>query len=491
MTTQIIDLLILGGGINGVGIARDAAGRGLSVVLCERGDLACGTSSASSKLIHGGLRYLEYGEFRLVHEALAEREKLLAIAPHLIWPLQFQLPWDRHLRPRWLIRLGLFLYDHLNWRQRLARSNIFHPGRDSPLKARFHDVFRYSDCWVDDARLVIANALDAKERGAIIKTQTAVVQVERLKDHWKIQLRGADATLQTYHTKVLINATGPWVDATHQTLLPHETPSRIQKIQGSHLVVPQLYPGPQAYILQHTDQRIVFVLPFLQHYSLIGTTDVPLNSPPEDAHLATHEAEYLCTVVNHYFKRQIKPQDALWHYSGVRALVTEKAAAASALSRDYRLELDSTAAPLLSVLGGKITTYRQLALHALARLQPYLSCTPHSWTETQTLPGGDLQGLSWPDFVRDAQARYPFLPTTLLERLCRAYGSRMHRVLDTVHSLKDLGRCFGADLYAVEVDYLCQNEWARCSDDILWRRTKIGLQLSSAQIEELSQYLCK
>lgn len=481
-----LDVLILGGGINGTGMARDAAGRGLSVLLCEKNDLASGTSCASSKLIHGGLRYLEYGEFRLVREALAERETLLTIAPHLIQPLRFHLPWQKHLRPRWLIRLGLFLYDHLAKRQTLPASGAERYRQPNPLKVQ--EGFHYSDCWVDDARLVVLNALDAQERGAQIFTHSQCRILAREADAWQVAIDTPTHSL-TVRAKVLINATGPWVSETQHDLLPNAPTARVQKIQGSHMVVPKWYDHKDAYILQHTDQRIVFVLPFAEHYSLIGTTDTPFEGDPQTAHLSADESQYLCDIVNHYFHHQIKPEDIVWHYSGVRALWADPTKPARAMSRDYHVELNTEGAPLLTVYGGKITTYRQLALHALKQLQPYLNSKQGPWTDQQPLPGGDLQGLSWPAFVQAMTQRYAFLPASTVLRLCKAYGSRIDQVLKQATELSDLGQCFGGDLYEAEVNYVCQYEWVRQVEDLLWRRSKIGLQLSSIQIQRLQDYL--
>lgn len=488
-STHHVDLLILGGGINGTGIARDAAGRGLSVLLSERGDLASGTSQASSKLIHGGLRYLEQKEFRLVREALAEREKLLNIAPHLIKPLTFCLPWAKHLRPRWLIRLGLFLYDHLAKRQSLAGSHYGDLPTPNTLKPEFGKGFQYSDCWVDDARLVILNALDAQARGATILTHSHCTQITRQPDHWQATLQGPNGT-QTVIAKALINATGPWVEDTHRALLPKIPLPHIQKIQGSHLVFPKWYTGDHAYILQHTDQRIVFVLPFEQEYCIVGTTDTPLTGSADQAGLQTSEADYLCQIVNHYFQKSVRPKEAVWHYSGVRALVAQTGKKAAAISRDYHIECDSqTAAPLITILGGKITTYRQLANHTLDQLAPFFHFDRRSWTEHQTLPGGDLLGLAWPEFYAAMQKRYAFLAPKILHRLCRAYGSRLTLILKDASDDSALGLHFGAGLYQAEVDYLRQQEWARDADDIVWRRTKMGLQLSTRQIDTLTEYL--
>lgn len=488
-TAHHVDVLILGGGINGTGIARDAVGRGLSVLLCERGDLASGTSQASSKLIHGGLRYLEYGEFRLVREALAEREALLSIAPHIIKPLTFCLPWAKHLRPRWLIRLGLFLYDHLSKRQSLAGSHYGPLPIPNSLKSEFGKGFQYSDCWVDDARLVVCNALDAQERGATILTHTVCTKISRHRDHWQATLQGPNDT-QTIIAKALINATGPWVDETHRALLPDLYLPGLQKIQGSHLIFRKWYSGDQAYILQHTDQRIVFVLPFEQEYCLVGTTDTPLTGSADQASLLATEADYLCQVVNRYFQQTLKPEEALWHYSGVRALVAQTGKKAAAISRDYHIECDGqNTAPLLTIMGGKITTYRQLANHTLDKLAAYLPMDRSSWTEHHALPGGDLLGLAWPDFYAAMRERYAFLSPNIVYRMARAYGSRLTWILQEARDDSSLGLHFGAGLYQVEVDYLRQHEWARCAADIVWRRTKIGLQLSDAQIETLHQYL--
>ena len=490
-----VDLLILGGGINGTGIARDAAGRGLSVLVCETRDLASGTSANSSKLIHGGLRYLEYGELRLVHEALAEREILLQLAPHIIQALDFTLPWDRHLRPRWLIRLGLFLYDHLARRQQLARSKSlrFKPSPHNPLKPQFTHGFRYSDCSVDDARLVILNALSAAELGAHILTRTTCIKIERFKTYWHATLQKSDQSLLQIHAKCVINATGPWVDQTHHALFTNPSLHHLQKIKGSHLIVPKFYQGTHAYILQHTDQRIVFVIPFnndtFDDTLLIGTTDIAFDGDPTTAQCSPAEAEYLCAVVNHYFQHTLSPDQALWSYSGVRGLVAVTGKSAQALSRDYALEINSDAAPLLTVFGGKITTYRPLAEQALSLLAPYLAGRKKAWTATIPLPGGDLKGLTWQVFLMQCRENYAFLPEKMCYRLAHAYGSRITSILGTTANLDQLGPCFGADLYRAEVDYLYHHEWAYSADDILWRRTKLGLQFTTAQTVQLTDYL--
>ncbi len=495
------DLLVIGGGINGAGIARDAAGRGLSVLLCEKGDLAEATSSSSTKLIHGGLRYLEYGEFRLVREALAERERLLAIAPHIIWPLRFVLPHTRDSRPRWMLWAGLFLYDHLARLRTLPRSTAVRlPGTPpgEPLRAGISDGFAYSDCWVEDSRLVVLNALDAAARGATIRTRTSVESARREGESWTAQLREGSG-ISGVRARAIVNAAGPWVGDTLRTTLGLRPGASTRLVKGSHIVVRRLYAGAHAYILQNPDGRIVFAIPYEGEFTLIGTTDVPVDTASRPMRISAEETAYLCDSVNRYFRRPVAPDDVVWSYSGVRPLYDDaskagagKAKGASAVTRDYVLDVADADGrlPVLSVYGGKITTYRRLAEHALEKLARYL---PHlagsaSWTAAAPLPGGDMAD---PEaYVAGFAARSAFLPPTLALRLARAYGTRADAILGGARSLADLGRDFGCGLTRREVDYLVAWEWARTAEDILWRRSKLGLHMTGDDVAGLEAYLC-
>lgn len=481
---EVFDLLVIGGGVNGAGIARDAAGRGLKVLLCERGDLAGATSSASSKLIHGGLRYLEYYEFRLVREALLEREVLLASAPHIIWPLRFVLPHDRHLRPAWMIRAGLFLYDHLARRRALAGSAAIDLGADpagGPMRPAFRRAFVYSDCWVDDARLVVLLAMDAAERGARVLTRTECAAAERADGLWQATLKDAFGRALRVRGRALVNAAGPWVGQVLGRVLgrPDAAPPRL--VKGSHIVVPRLYEGAHAYILQNPDRRIVFVLPYEGRFSLIGTTDVPFAGDPSDVAISDDETAYLCAAVGRWFARPPEPGAVAWSYAGVRPLFDDARDNPSAVTRDYVLRLDDEAgrAPLLSVYGGKITTFRRLAEHALAKLAAFLPGMGPAWTARGVLPGGDVGG-DFAAFLAEQRRRYAFLPAATVARMAHAYGSRIGRVLDGARSAADLGRDLGGGLSEREAEYLVAREWARTAEDILWRRSKLGLHAPAA-----------
>ena len=481
MSVDSYDLLVVGGGVNGTGIARDAAGRGLKVLLVEQADLASATSSASTKLIHGGLRYLEYYEFRLVREALQEREVLLAAAPHIIWPLRFVLPHERHLRPEWLIRTGLFLYDHLGGRRRLPGSrgvDFAHDPVGRPLKESFKRGFVYSDCWVEDSRLVALAARDAAERGAVIATRTACLSAGRAGGGWRARLSDG----REVEARGLVNATGPWVARfLDQGLgLPHRATLRL--VKGSHIVLPRLFEGEQAYILQNDDRRIVFAIPYEGKFTLVGTTDLPFEDDPAKVAISADETSYLCQVINRYFRKQVSPGDVVWSYAGIRPLYDDAAANASAVTRDYVLDLEGAAgeAPLLSVFGGKITTFRRLAEHALAKLAPFFPKAGRPWTAAATLPGGDMEGADFGRFVAGLQAKHPWLPAELARRYARAYGTRVEHFLGGAGRLADLGRDFGGGLHGAEVDYLVDQEWAKSAEDILWRRSKLGLHLSAA-----------
>lgn len=482
---RTVDLLVIGGGINGTGIARDAAGRGLSVVLCEKADLAMATSSASTKLIHGGLRYLEYYEFRLVREALMEREVLLASAPHIIWPLRFVLPHNRELRPAWMIRAGLFLYDNLGGRKRLPGSSGVDLRRDPvgrPLKDDLKKGFIYSDCWVEDSRLVVLNAVDAQERGAEILTRTRCVSARRADGVWEAVLEDVrSGARRTVRARALVNAAGPWVSDVAGRTLGRNEATQVRLIKGSHIVVPKLFEGDQAYILQNADRRIVFAIPYERDFTLVGTTDIPFEGDPADVRISGDETEYLCGIISQYFKRAITPSDVVWTYSGVRPLYDDAAESASAVTRDYVLELDDAGGqpPLLSVFGGKITTYRRLAEHAMEKLQGHFPSAGGPWTRDAALPGGDMPGADFDRFLAELRARHPWLPAALARRYARAYGTRTEAVIGSARGLNDLGMHFGDDLYEAEVDYLTAREWAGTAEDILYRRSKLALHLSN------------
>jgi D-erythritol 1-phosphate dehydrogenase len=480
------DLIVVGGGVNGAGIARDAIGRGLSVLLCEKDDLAQGTSSRSGKLVHGGLRYLEYYEFRLVREALIEREVLMRAAPHIIWPMRFVLPLSPAQRPAWMIRAGLFLYDHLGGRKMLppARSLDLSRAREGdPIRKSFKRAFEYSDCWVDDARLVVLNALDVRERGGVVLTRTALISAQRSSEAWTAELRdGRDGQSMTAACKVLVNAGGPWVeDVLSRT--GRNTENRVRLIKGSHIVTRKFWEGEQAYLLQHDDKRVIFVNPYEGDLALIGTTDIPFDGRAEDVHIEPQEVEYLLSVVKSYFEHAPSAGDVIHSFSGVRPLYDDKAANPSAVTRDYVFDIDAphSAAPMLSVFGGKITTYRKLAEHALEKLAPYFPRMSGRWTKDAALPGGDLPDADFARFLGQLRSRRAWLPEDVSLSYARRYGTRAGKLLDGVRSLGDLGRHFGATLYEREARFLIADEWAEEADDILERRTKHGLHLTDAE----------
>ena len=495
--SDVVDLLVVGGGINGVGIARDAAGRGLKVILAEQDDLAQHTSSASSKLIHGGLRYLEYYEFRLVREALIEREVLLEAAPHIIWPLRFILPHSPDQRPAWMIRLGLLLYDHLGGRKRLPGSGAVHLQKDpaaGPLHPLVSRAYSYADCWVDDARLVVLNAIDAAERGAEILTRTRCTEARRVDGLWQASLasnRGAPT--RDVKARAIINAAGPWVTDFLDKRADIQSDNAVRLVKGSHLVVKKLYDHDAPYILQNPDGRIVFVIPYEHDYSLIGTTDQDYQGDPADIVIDDEETDYLLTSVNRYFFKPVTRDDIIWSYSGVRPLYDDAKGNASAVTRDYVFDLDAPGdeAPLLSVFGGKLTTYRKLAEHAMEKLQPVMGFTGKAWTAKSHLPGGDIPDADFDAFLKHVKEQYPWLPEPLAHRLSRAYGTRIHRLLDNVQSQGDLGRHFGDHLYEAEVNYLLNEEWALTDDDILWRRSKLGLHITNETAARLRAYLTR
>jgi glycerol-3-phosphate dehydrogenase len=484
------DLLIVGGGVNGAGIARDAAGRGLRVLLCEQGDLAEGTSSRSGKLVHGGLRYLEYYEFRLVREALIEREVLLAAAPHIVWPMRFVLPHTPEQRPAWLIRLGLFLYDHLGGRKRLPPTRTLDLRRDpvgAPLKPEFRRAFEYSDCWVDDARLVVLNALDAKERGAAVLTRTRCTSLRRDGGRWQAELLDIrSGQRRTVVARAAVNAAGPWVNDILSSIASHNAGRRVRLVKGSHIVARKFWQGRQAYLLQNTDRRVIFVNPYEDDLCLIGTTDIAYKGRPEDVAIEQGEIDYLLGVVNRYFHNALTSEDIVHRFSGIRPLYDDAVENPSAVTRDYVFHVEpQTPEPdrpaLLSIFGGKITTYRKLAEHALAKLAPFFPGLGPAWTATTPLPGGDLPDADFDSWLADFRRRFSWLPADLAHHYCRLYGTRAGALLEGCGSPADLGRHFGARLYEREARYLIEREWALTADDVLERRTKHGLHLSPGE----------
>ena len=489
MTGQVYDLAVIGGGVNGAGIARDAAGRGARVLLLERGDLAEGTSSASTKLIHGGLRYLEHYEFALVREALSEREVLWGVAPHIVWPLRFVLPHRPGLRPRWLLRLGLWLYDHIGGRKELpaARSVALarHPA-GSALKPAYQHGFLYSDCWVDDARLVVLNARDAADRGADVLTRCEVTALQRQGDCWEIA-----AGQRKFRARCVVNAAGPRVlDLLSRAGEP--TRQRMRLVRGSHIVVRKLFDHPFAYFFQLPDGRIFFAIPYEQDFTLIGTTDVDHTAGLDQVRASDEEIAYLCAGASEYFRTPVTPTDVVWTYSGVRPLVDDGSGKPEAATRGYRFEIDGGVgeAPLLSVFGGKITTYRHLAAEAIDRLASLCPALEgQDWTGTAPLPGGDFGRHEAPLVAGRLEAQYPFLSKAQVARLVRLYGTRTTTILGGAAAMADLGEHFGHGLTAAEVDYLIAREWARTAQDVLWRRTKLGLHFSPEETARLERYM--
>jgi glycerol-3-phosphate dehydrogenase len=489
------DLAVIGGGVNGCGIARDAAGRGLSVLLMERGDLAGGTSSASTKLIHGGLRYLEYREFRLVREALREREVLLRAAPHIVWPLRFVLPHHRGLRAWPVLRLGLFLYDNLGGRRILPGTRVLDLRRDpagEPLRPEFARAFEYSDCWVEDARLVVLNARDAADRGADIRTRTRCVSARREDGGWRIVMRDeATGTTAEATARILVNAAGPWAADILGQVAGLNAAARVRMVKGSHLVTRRLYDHDRCYIFQNADGRICFAIPYEDEFTLVGTTDEEFTGDPSDAAISAEETDYLCRAVSGYFKRPVTPADVVWSYAGVRPLYDDGASRAQEATRDYVLTLDAEEgrAPLLSVFGGKITTYRRLAEAALQRLAPHLPGLRPAWTAGASLPGGDFPWNGAAALAASLLERHPFISPAQAHRLVRYYGTRAAVMLAGAETAADLGRDFGAGLTEREVTWQMREEWAREPADVLWRRTKLGLRIDAAGQAALAAYM--
>jgi glycerol-3-phosphate dehydrogenase len=480
------DLLIVGGGINGAGIARDAAGRGLSVLLVEKNDLAGATSSSSSKLIHGGLRYLEHYEFRLVAEALAEREVLLKVAAHLVWPARFVMPHVPELRPRWMIRAGLFLYDHLSRRASLPGSRAIRldaPPYNSGIKPQLKHGFIYSDCRVDDARLVVANAMDARELGAVILTRTECTSAKRENNLWQARLSNGD----TVAARAVVNAAGPWVKTVLNAHLSQPSRDEVRLVKGSHIVLPKLYEGEHAFILQNDDRRVIFMIPYGDVHTLVGTTDIPVAGGYAQPEAGSEEIEYMCRAVNRYLVRPARPEDVVWKYSGVRPLYDDGTADPSAVTRDYTLRVDDDAgvAPVLSVFGGKITTYRRLAEHAMEKLAPYFPGLKATWTHRAPLSGSDFGGVPRIE-ARDAFfGGHPHIPEATLRPIFRRHGVHAQAVIGD----GDLGEDFGAGLTERELRYFVEREWAQTAEDVLWRRTKAGLLMTQAQRERVAQVL--
>lgn len=500
------DIFIIGGGINGCGIARDAAGRGYSVYLCEADDLASGTSSQSTKLIHGGLRYLEHYEFRLVREALRERETLWQIAPHIIQPLRFVLPHHKGLRPYWLLRLGLFIYDNIGrfgWgdgnnrhhkqlpkSQRIQLTNSL---EGDCLKDRFTRGFEYSDCSVKDSRLVILNAMDAAAKGACIKTRHTCTGAKRLNKHWQLSVTNQfTGKTQTINAKVLMNASGPWVDQSLKFIYPEQDANHIRLVQGSHIVVPKLYDHPKCYIFQNKDERIIFAIPYYQDYTLIGTTDHEYQGDPRDVAITTEEIDYLCQSANQYFNTHIQPADIVHTYAGVRSLYNDGAGKAQEATRDYVLDVDQAtpaSAPLINIFGGKITTYRKLAESVMVKVNNIFGRTAPDWTMHTPLPGGNFAIDDKDALIQRLIKSYPKLSPQIITRMFNSYGTETAMILKDVSTTADLGTDFGHGLYQREVDYLIKHEWAISADDILLRRTKLGLKFSPTQRQYLQRWL--
>ncbi len=495
MKTPAYDLAIIGGGVNGCGIARDAAGRGLSVFLCEQNDLAHGTSSASTKLIHGGLRYLEYYEFRLVREALKEREVLLRAAPHIIWPLRFILPHHKGLRPYWMIRLGLFLYDNLGGRELLPGTTIVDLTSDvagTPLKKLYTKGFEYSDCWVMDSRLVVLNAMDAAVKGADIRTRTKCISAVRENDQWKLTLEDTVTGSQSeVKAQAVVNATGPWLDDFLNHTSHEKSDEQIRMVKGSHIIVDELFDHQRCYIFQNEDGRIIFAIPYENDFTLIGTTDVDFHGDPGKVEISEEETRYLCQAANEYFQKQLTEKDVVSSYSGIRPLFDDGKSDAKAATRDYVLKVDGAddEPPLLSIYGGKITTYRKLAESVLRKLKPYFSSMESDWTETAALPGGDFEPDDYHGQIKKLCTVCPVINEKHATRLIRYYGTRAFDIVADIKETSQLGIHFGGDLYACEVQYLMRNEWARTADDVLWRRSNMGLYLKEDEKEKLDTWM--
>ncbi len=490
------DVVVIGGGINGAGVARDAAGRGLRVLLCEQDDLARYTSSSSTKLIHGGLRYLEHYDFKLVRHALLEREVLLRSAPHIIWPLRFILPHHRDLRPKWLIRLGLFLYDHIGGRKLLPKSwsvDLKKHVSGEALKDDFTAGFEYSDCWVQDSRLVVLNARDAADKGADILLQTTCTDLTAADDHWLVEIRDNNTeTVRTVKSRSVVNAAGPWVEAVQNLQERNKVEHGVRLVKGSHIVVNKLFDHEYTYIFQNADNRVLFAVPYEHNYTLLGTTDIEVTGDPASVETEQREIDYICDAVSQYFKKPVNADDVVWSYTGVRPLFDDAAANASKVTRDYVIHLSESGPPLASIFGGKITTFRKLSEEVVDMILPRMPETGNArgaWTASATLPGGDIPNADYDAFVKTKQHQYPWLPEALLADYTRNYGTTIDTLLDGASSVADLGVHFGGELYEAEVRHLMHNEWARCADDILWRRTRKGLHLPAETSSKLDAWM--
>ena len=512
-----VDVFVIGGGVNGCGIARDIAGRGLSVTLAEMGDLAQGTSSASTKLFHGGLRYLEFFEINLVRHALEERETLLRAMPHISWPMRFVLPyhrdmrfdtetpasrivnrvmpWTKGRRPAWMIRFGLFLYDHLGGRKILPGTwsvDLTTSPLGKPLKSKFRKAFEYSDCWVQDSRLVVLNARDAEARGATILAGTKVTEAVRDGDTWRVTTEDtATGQTRTHRAKVLVNAGGPWVENIVRGIVRLNSTEGIRLVRGSHIVTKKLYDHDKCYFFQGTDGRIIFAIPYEEDFTLIGTTDAEHKGDPKEAHATEAEQDYLCAFASEYFEKPVTRDDIVWTYSGVRPLYDDGAKSATAATRDYVLSLDEAGAPILSVFGGKITTYRKLAEDTFDKLAKFFPGKEKHWTAGVPLPGGDFPVKGALSLENDLKTEYPFLGDYWARRMVRHYGTDTRAIFGGARDAGDLGEDFGATLTAAEVEWLMSREWARTASDVVWRRTKLGLRLSDAQIARIDAYMAE
>lgn len=491
-----IDVFVIGGGVNGTGIARDAVGRGHSVMLAEMHDLASGTSSAATKLVHGGLRYLEHYEFRLVRESLIEREVLWASAPHIIWPLRFVLPYEKNLRPAWLLRVGLFIYDHLGGRKLLPATRTLDLTKDPagrPLKPGHTVAFEYSDGWVDDARLVALNARDAADKGATVLTQTRVVSARRENGLWTIEMEGPGGERRTTSARLLVNAAGPWVDHVIRETVGRNEAHHVRLVKGSHIVVKKLFDHDRCYFFQNADGRIFFAIPYEGDFTLIGTTDMDYEGDPTGVKISDAEIDYLCAAASEYFIRPVTRDEIVWTYSGVRPLFDDGASAAQEATRDYVLKTEGEAGngPLINIFGGKLTTHRRLSEQVVDKIDGLLGAKGPRWTKTAHLPGGDFPPTAFDPEVRKLAAQKKNLDPVFIRRLVRAYGTLAADVLGDATTTADLGQHFGTTLYAREVDYLMDREWARTADDVLWRRTKQGLRFTTNEKAELARYMAE
>jgi glycerol-3-phosphate dehydrogenase len=497
ITPAPFDVFVIGGGINGCGIARDAVGRGYSVMLCEMNDLASGTSSAATKLVHGGLRYLEHFKFRLVHESLAEREVLWAAAPHIIRPLRFVLPHHKGLRPAAILRIGLLMYDTLGGRKLLPATETLDLTRDEagkPIKDGYRIGFEYSDCWVDDARLVALTARDAADRGARIRTRTKVVSARRDGGTWSVEIEDqASKARETVQARLLVNAAGPWVDTVIIEALGQSGAHNVRLVKGSHIVVRKQFEHERCYIFQNADGRIIFAIPYEEDFTLIGTTDLDYHGEPGAVEITDAETDYLCAAASEYFRKPVTREEIVWTYSGVRPLYDDGASAAQEATRDYVLKTvgDKVAGALINVFGGKLTTYRRLSEEVVERIAEIIGRKGQRWTRDAHLPGGDFPTIGFDELAGKLSAQYPQLERRLTRRLARLYGTKAGELLGEARATGDLGQHFGADLYGKEVDYLIANEWARTAEDVLWRRTKLGLRVKPEDKARLSAYMAE